>query len=186
MSSAAVWGATEAECADAYPCDGLGFAHDETFFRAIDVAAPPALTFRWLCQLRAAPYSYDWLDNFGRRSPPHLIPGLEQLAIGQRIMIIFRLVGFAFGTSLTVESMSGIGNALMGNVAGSYVVRATPGGSRLVAKVLMRYPRGPYGRLLRTLMPHADLFMFREQLRTLRRYAERDARNPPAPGKRSI
>ncbi len=186
MSSAAVWGATDAECADSYPCDDLGFAHDETFFRAIDIAAPPALTFRWLCQLRAAPYSYDWLDNFGRRSPPHLIPGLERLANGQRIMIIFRLVGFSFGTSLTVESTSGIGNALMGNVAGSYVVRATAGGSRLIAKVLMRYPRGRYGHVLRMLMPHADLFMFRKQLLTLKRYAERDARNPPVPGNRSI
>jgi hypothetical protein len=181
-----VWGATGAECAESYPCDGLGFAHDDTFFRAIDVAAPPALTFRWLCQLRVAPYSYDWLDNFGRRSPPRLIPGLEQLAVGQRIMIIFRLVEFSFGTSLTVESTSGIGNVLMGNVAGSYVVRAMPGGSRLIAKVLVRYPRGPYGRALRRVMPHADLFMFRKQLLTLRRYAERDARNPHAPDNRSI
>jgi len=186
VSSAAVWGATEAECADAYPCDDLGFAHDDTFFRAIDVAAPPALAFRWLCQLRAAPYSYDWLDNFGRRSPPHLIPGLEHLAIGQRIMIIFRLVGFTFGTSLTVESTSGLGNAVMGNVAGSYVVREIPGGSRLIAKVLVRYPRGPYGRVLRAFMPHADLFMFRKQLLTLQRYAERDARNLHASANRSI
>ncbi len=186
MSSAAVWGATADECADAYPCDDLGFEHDDTFFRAIDVAAPPALTFRWLCQLRAAPYSYDWLDNFGRRSPPQLIPGLEHLAIGQRIMIIFRLVGFSLGTSLTVESTSGIGNVLMGNVAGSYVVRAIPGGSRLIAKVLVRYPRGPYGRALQFVMPHADLIMFRKQLLTLRRYAERDARNPHALDNRSI
>jgi hypothetical protein len=186
VSSAAVWGATSAERADAYPCDDLGFAHDDTFFRAIDVAAPPALTFRWLCQLRAAPYSYDWLDNFGRRSPPQLISGLEQLAVGQRIMIVFRLVAFSFGTSLTVESQSRIGDALMGRVAGSYVVRAMPGGSRLIAKVLVKYPSGPYGRALRTVMPHADLFMFRKQLLTLRRYAERDARNPHALGNRSI
>jgi hypothetical protein len=178
VSSAAVWGATAAECADSYPCDGLGFAHDDIFFRAIDVAAPPALTFRWLCQLRAAPYSYDWLDNFGRRSPPRLIPGLEQLAVGQRIMIVFRLIGFSSGTSLTVRSQSRIGDALMGSVAGSYVVRAVPEGSRLIAKVLVKYPHGPYGRALRTTMPHADLFMFRKQLLTLRRYAERDAGDP--------
>jgi hypothetical protein len=66
------------------------------------------------------------------------------------------------------------------------VVRDVPGGSRLIAKVLVRYPRGPYGRVLRAFMPHADLFMFRKQLLTLQRYAERDARNPDALGNRSI
>lgn len=172
------WGATDAECTAHYPCDDLAFAHDDVFFRAVDVAAPPDLTFRWLCQLRAAPYSYDWLDNFGRRSPPHLTPGLERLAIGQRAMILFAIVDFAADRSLTVALRSRIGRALMGDIAGSYVVRpAAAGGVRLVAKVLMRYPGGPYGGALRRVMPSADLVMFRKQLLTLRRYAERDAAN---------
>jgi hypothetical protein len=176
MSDAKNWGATAEECAAAYPCDDLGFAHDDVFFRAIDVAAPPELVYRWLCQLRAAPYSYDWLDNFGRRSPPRLIPGLERLEPGQRIMLIFRLAGFSEGTSLTVRLASRLGRALMGDIAGSYAVRRAPGGSRLLAKVLVRYPEQNYGRLLRVLLPQADLFMFRKQLLTLGRYAERDAR----------
>ncbi len=176
MSDAKNWGATPQECAAAYPCDDLGFAHDDVYFRAIDVAAPPELVYRWLCQLRVAPYSYDWLDNFGRRSPPRLIPGLERLEAGQRIMLIFRLARFSEGRSLTVRLASRPGRALMGDFAGSYVVRPIPGGSRLVAKVLVRYPGRTYGRFLRVVMPKADLFMFRKQLLTLGRYAERDAR----------
>ena len=28
------------------------------------------------------PYSYDWLDNFGQKSPDYLIKGADELQIG--------------------------------------------------------------------------------------------------------
>ena len=59
------WGTTEDERAAAYPVDDVLPDAEQWLFRGIDVAAPAALTFRWLCQLRAAPYSYDWIDNWG-------------------------------------------------------------------------------------------------------------------------
>jgi hypothetical protein len=170
-----VWGATATECAADFPCDTLDAPCDETLFRAISIAAPVALVFRWLCQLRVAPYSYDLIDNFGRRSPPRLTAGIERLEAGQRIMVIFRLVAFEPDRSLSIRLDSRLGRAIMGDLAGSYVVTAAPGGCRLVAKVRVRYPRGTYGRILRVVMPYADLIMFRKQLRTFRTYAERDA-----------
>jgi len=177
------WNVTEAERHAQYPCDDLGFAFDDTYFRATSIAAAPPTAYRWLCQLRVAPYSYDWLDNFGRPSPAELTAGADALAPGQRVMHIFRIASFAPGSSLTIRLGSGSGRALMGDFAGSYAVVPAPGGSRLIAKVLVRYPRGTYGRLLRVLMPHVDLFMFRKQLLTLRRYAERDAlRDRPPDG----
>ena len=53
-----------------FPCDRHLADHDGAYWRAIDVEAPAPLVFRWLCQLRVTPYSYDLLDNLGRRSPP--------------------------------------------------------------------------------------------------------------------
>ena len=68
-----------------YPCDGLVDCPDGVLFRGVDVEAPAGVVFRWLCQLRVAPYSYDWIDNLGRRSPRELIDGLDDLEVGDRV-----------------------------------------------------------------------------------------------------
>lgn len=171
MASSVVdtWGSTETERAAAYPCDGVVEQPDGELFRAIDVDAPTSMVFRWLCQLRVAPYSYDWLDNFGRRSPRRLIDGLEQLEVGQRFMTIFRLAAFEPGRSITVESDT----AAFGHVAVTYAVTARENaGSRLVVKLAFRAPTGLYGRLLRRVLPAGDLVMMRKQLLNLKALAE--------------
>ena len=144
------WGATAAERALDLPCDRLlegGWAVD----RAVDVDAPPAAVFRWLCQLRVAPYSYDWIDNLGRTSPRRLIPGLEDLRAGRRFMTIFRLESFVPDEHLTIRSR---------NVAVTY--RTPPG------RLHMRARWRLYGPLLAPL----DLVMSRKQLLTLKGLAE--------------
>jgi hypothetical protein len=140
----------------------------------VDVDAPPAMVFRWLCQLRAAPYSYDWIDNCGRQSPRVLTPGLEQLAVGQRVMRIFDLIEFEDDRHLTLILRRG--RELFGDIAATYLVAPRePGGSRLVVKLLVRYPDGPgVGWLARQLLPWGDLFMMRKQLLTLKALAEAD------------
>ncbi len=177
MTSPHFWGATAQECARTYPCDDLDFASDDVFFRAIDVAAPPELVYRWLCQLRVGPYSYDLLDNFARRSPPRRTPALEKLAPGMIVMTIFRIAGFDWGRTLTVALSSRRAGSVMGTFVGTYDVSpSTTSASRLVAKIRVRYPSGWYGAVLKRAMPTLDLIMFRKQLVTLARYAERDAR----------
>ena len=69
MSLGDSWGVTEIERGEPFPCDGLCPSAEAALFRGVTVNAPAAKTFRWLCQLRAAPYSYDWLDNLGRAHP---------------------------------------------------------------------------------------------------------------------
>jgi hypothetical protein len=76
------------------PCDALIDDARTQADRAISISAPPAIVFSWLCQLRIAPYSYDILDNFGRRSPRQRTPELAQLETGQRFMTVFTLHSF--------------------------------------------------------------------------------------------
>jgi hypothetical protein len=165
------WGDTEAECAAHYPCDDLIAEPHQAAFRAIDVDALAPLVWRWLCQLRAAPYSYDWIDNWGRRSPRELTPGLDDVEIGQKAVAIFKVADVERDRSFTLHAP----RSIFGNVAMSYVVTAVDADrSRLTAKVLVRYPRG--ARWMRHVPPIGDLIMMRKQLRTLRALAERDHR----------
>ena len=74
MSAAIEWGSTAEERAASYPCEAFVPDPELAVFRAIDISAPVPVVFRWLCQLRVAPYSYDLLDNLGRRSPKSCRP----------------------------------------------------------------------------------------------------------------
>jgi hypothetical protein len=159
-SIARTWGTTPAERARPYACDGF-LPHGDELFRGVDVAAPAAVTFRRLCQLRVAPYSYDWIDNRFRRSPRALTDSADDLAAGTRMMTIFTLV----------------------DVVVTYaVVPRSAASCRLVAK--LRWQRGPgwWGALRAHLLAWGDLVMMRKQLLTLARLAEADW-NTPARGR---
>jgi hypothetical protein len=154
-----------------FPCDPHIPDADDACFRAVTIDAAAPIVFRWLCQLKLAPYSYDWIDNWGRRSPQELVPGVERLDVGQRVMI-FRLVEFELDHHLTIvlDRM----RWCFGDVAISYVVvpeRADR--CRLLVKLLVNHP-GP--RALRPLVrwvgPLGDLVMMRRQLLNLKGLAE--------------
>jgi hypothetical protein len=165
------WGSTAEERARRYPCDDLIPGERFAVFRGIDVEAPQEVVFRWLCQLRAAPYSYDKLDNFGRRSPQQLTPGLDRLEVGQRVATIFRLVDFEPGESLTILHRGPI----FGQVACTYWAKPVDEErSRIVVKLCWTPARrGLLSRVERALLPPGDLVMMRRQLLNLKELAER-------------
>ena len=165
------WGTLPHERIEVFPCDGLIERPDGILYRGVDVAAPSGVAYRWLCQLRVAPYSYDWVDNLGRRSPRQLVPGLDELEVGQRFMTIFRLVSFEDGRLITIDSTT----STFGRVAVTYkVVPADAQQCRLVAKVVFRTPRGLVGHAMQYFLPAGDLIMMRKQLLTLKSLSERD------------
>lgn len=164
------WGATAEERAAPYGCDALMRDPERVLFRAVDVAAPAPLVFRWLCQIRVAPYSYDWIDNLGRRSPRSLTPGLDELEVGQRFTV-FTLAAFEPGRSITLEC----DNLAFGHVGLTYA--ANPAGDnrcRLVAKIVLGRRWGAAGRAYSWLLSAGDLVMMRKQLLTFKALAERD------------
>ena len=157
------------------PCDDEMPDCDEILHRAINVAAPPETLFRWLCQLKVAPYSYDWLDNFGRQSPRELIPETESLSVGDRVMTIFTLKARQSGQLLTIRMTHPWGLRVFGDIAISYLITRHGEGSRLLVRMRLRYPRRPPFNLMRHVLPFGDWFMAQKQLRTFRELAERDA-----------
>jgi hypothetical protein len=166
MTLGSNWGATATEQAVAMPCDELlGERGAVRLHRAIDVHARPSTVFRWLCQLRAAPYSYDLVDNLGRRSPRELQAGLEQLELGQRFMFIFSLAAFQTDEHLTL---------LGGRTAVTYMVDSKPdGATRLLARVIFSPPGPPpLATVTGQLLALGDLVMMRKQLLTLKSLAE--------------
>lgn len=174
------WGATSEEHARAYPADALLPEPVARMTRAVSVAAPPDLAWRWLCQLALAPYSYDWVDNRGRRSPRALVPGTERLEVGQAMATVFRLTSVTEGrawtarTSPSAERVAGPWGVTYAVEPPAGDVRGAPG-CRMVARIAVPSRTRPQ-RVRALAVAWGDLVMMRKQLLTLRDLAERDAR----------
>jgi hypothetical protein len=169
------WGTTAEEQQRCFPCDRVLPDHNEAYYRAVTVLAEPAILFRWLCQMRVAPYSYDWLDNFGRRSPPQLTPDLETLELGQPFMTIFDLVDFEQHVHITLRLRR---PGLFPPLAVSYFLDAGgEPGCRLIVKLVLQFRPGLRDRMLRRLAPWLDWVMMRRQLLNLKALAEGVARH---------
>jgi hypothetical protein len=165
---------TPEERAAGYPCDRYLRAPATGYLRAISVKASPALTYRWLCQLSVAPYSYDLLDNRGHRSPRELTPGADGLKVGGQILVV-RIQNLEPGCHISGMAPPEI-ERVFGPIALTYaVVPVADGSSRIVVKIWLG-TRGRLGGLKRAALAFGDAIMMRKQLTTLRDLAERDGR----------
>jgi hypothetical protein len=168
------WHVTAAEVAAAYPCDHLAPPPNRPLTRGIDVNAPAPVVFRWLCQLKVAPYSYDWIDHWGRPSPRTLTPGVERLARGQRFLIA-QITDFVENEHITGRAVPAA-ERLFGVAAITYRVSArSRATSRLVVRLVVHDPAPVWARVRFRLLAWGDLIMMRKQLRTLQQLAERTA-----------
>lgn len=182
------WGSTPEERLMSFPCDSYIDSSDEAYFRAIDVSTPAHILFRWLCQLKIGSYSYDWLDYLeriffnvqdsipDRPSPKQLLPGVEDLRLGQRVMGIFKLVEFEQNRHLTIVTDDKRAISMFGDIAATYVIiPVSENTCRLILKGHIRYPRNLFWSWIRLFLPWGDLLMMRKQFLRLKNLAESQA-----------
>jgi hypothetical protein len=133
-------------------------------WRGVTVDASPARVWPWLRQVRLAPYSYDWIDNLGRRSPTELrdlpdpCPGEPFTRVGGRLDL---------GRVLSTVPMEHLTATIMRAVM-SYVLRPDGARTRLLLKIVMddnHWYAAP--------LSIGDLVMARRQLKNIKALAER-------------
>ncbi len=157
------WGVTADEVARHYPCDDFAAPDCAQVWRGLTVLSPAQEVWPWVAQIRVAPYSFDWIDNRGRRSPQQLL-NLAEPVIGEH----FTTAGDRrLGRILSVEPGVQLTASIMGGLM-SYVLVPADGSTRLLLKVIL-----PPGRLTAPALSVGDLVMARKQLLNLKRLAER-------------
>jgi hypothetical protein len=89
-------------------------------------------------------------------------------------MRIFTIVDFAGDRHITLRIKHGTGAfSLFGDLALTYlVVGESPESCRLLVKIVVRYPRGITGAVMRRVLPWSDLVMMRRQLLNFKALAE--------------
>jgi len=142
--------------------------------RAISIQAPPEQVWPWLMQVglgRAGWYSYDLLDNLGRRSSYRIIPELQHLAAGDIVPM-----GAGEGQGIPVHAVDPPRTMIWGTPGDSSWVwqldRGLNDSTRLISRIRSRIRPKPTSVFFNLLFEVADFWMLRKMLLNLRERAE--------------
>ncbi|WP_329248567.1 hypothetical protein OG417_01505 [Actinoallomurus sp. NBC_01490] len=166
------WGVSDSETLRPYPCDDFVDSPTLRAWRGVDVQAPAEAVWPWVVQVRLAPYSYDWIDNLGRRSPRKLM-GLPEPQVGDRFTTAG---GRELGRIVSVDPGKQLTATIMGAFMSYVLVPQAHDTTRLLLKVAMRTTRWAAPGL-----SVGDLVMARRQLLNFKQLAERHQRQEPLP-----
>ena len=161
------WGVSDSETVRSYPCDDFVTSPTLQAWRGVHVEAPAEVVWPWVAQVRLAPYSYDWIDNLGRRSPRDLV-GLPEPQAGDRFTTAG---GRELGRIVSVDPGKQLTGTIMGAFMSYVLVPQDHGTTRLLLKVVKRTARRAAPGL-----SVGDLIMARRQLLNLKQLAERHQR----------
>jgi hypothetical protein len=158
------WGVSDNETLRSYPCDDFVNSPALQAWRGVRVQAPAEALWPWVGQVRLAPYSYDWIDNLGRRSPRELC-GLPEPRVGERFTTAG---GRAAGRIVSVDRGKHLTGTIMGAFMSYVLVPEDHQTTRLLLKVVMQTTRWKAPAL-----SLGDLIMARRQLLNLKQLTER-------------
>ena len=131
------WGVSESEVLRTYPCDDFVASPTLRAWRGVHVKACVEVVWPWVGQVRLAPYSYDWIDNLGRRSPQNLV-GLPDPQAGDRFTTA---AGRQLGRIVSVEPGKQLTGTIMGAFMSYVLVPQDHDTTRLLLKIVMRTTR---------------------------------------------
>ncbi len=157
------WGVTDEEVARPFECDEWVTRPTVVTWRGVTVHASVNELWPWVAQVRLAPYSYDWIDNLGRRSP-RTLRNLAEPVVGEAFT---RAAGLKLGRILSVEPPRQLTGRITGAVISYVLEERTSHSTRLLMKAVSDLPR-----LLAPVLAVGDLVMARRQLLNWKQLAE--------------
>jgi hypothetical protein len=169
------WGATRDEVAQHMPGDEVVPAPAFNATRAVTVEARPEDIWPWIVQIgfgRAGWYSYDLLDNLGRRSAERIVPELQHVEAGDLVPL-----GPGKDSGMRVKEYEPNRWMLWWEkhhlTTWVWVLDPMPDGTRLVTRVRARPSwRHPTTAIWLILVEVADFPMMRKCLLGIKRRAE--------------
>ncbi|MCV2393653.1 hypothetical protein OEB99_04970 [Actinotalea sp. M2MS4P-6] len=179
------WGARPDEVTGAMPGDDLLARAEFVATRAISIAAPPDEVWPWLVQVgfrRAGFYSYDLLDNLGRRSAREILPEFQELGVGDLAAPMASPPDER--TAFTVQRIEPPHVLVWAKPDSTWswmLTEELPGRTRLLTRLKARYDLGPFLPVTLLLMEVADFPMMRRMLLGIRERAEASRETGAAP-----
>ena len=169
------WGATAEEINSTVVGDDLCSDATVVATRSITIGAAPQEVFPWIRQMgfgRAGWYSYDWLDNLGRKSATTIHDEWQSVEAGDKIpsgpiSFTAAIVDAPRHFVLEIQSLGKKSPKLHFTLA--YELRDNPQGTRLVTRMRSRINL-PLGSLFEKLiLGPGDGIMLRRQLLNIKK-----------------
>ena len=167
------WGATEDEITSSVVGDDLCANATVVATRCITIPAPPQDVFPWIRQMgfgRAGWYSYDWLDNLGRRSATKILDEWQNVKSGDSIPsgpIAFTATIVESPKAFVLEIKNGKKSTPRLHFTLAYELRQAPEGTRLVTRMRSHINVPGEKMIERLILGPGDGIMLRRQLLTL-------------------
>lgn len=147
--------------------------------RHIKIRAGASDIYVWLKQLRLAPYSYDFLDNKGRKSPEYIIENLPPMKVNAHFLLAFHIFSFAeneFIAGRFCVPINPPANRYIKEMFIEYRIEELPErgtNSRLWCKVKGWYNNDIASKGFFKIFSAVNLIMTRKQLRKIKKLSER-------------